>query len=229
MKISYAEVRISRSVSMCPFNFEISADSRRAVVSYWRKYVHEVLVNRLGGLSLPRLTDRPDMTLDVYRGRKTTIQYNQLRDNESQLYFFQCITPVSIDIRSGRIVLVKLKQSCKITLPRNSKFTSRVNLHVIIFFKNIRIGFCMHKHVHAEIYTVQTVVWKTGLQVFIKKDRSFRLPCTLRACAARSTLCPKEFKLRRSEHGECLAQTAQSGLRLRSSHISKGFSSFFLL
>ena len=25
-----------------------------AVVSYWRKYVHEVLVNRLGGLSLPR-------------------------------------------------------------------------------------------------------------------------------------------------------------------------------
>ena len=56
-----------------------SPDSRGAVVSYWRKYVHEVLVNRLGGLSLPRksvvrLTDRPDMTLDVYRGRKTTIQ-----------------------------------------------------------------------------------------------------------------------------------------------------------
>ena len=23
-------------------------------VSYWRKYVHKVLVNRLGGLSLPR-------------------------------------------------------------------------------------------------------------------------------------------------------------------------------
>ena len=54
-----------------------SAFSRRAVVSYWRKYVHEVLVNRLGCLSLPRksvvrLTDRPDMTLDVFRGRKTT-------------------------------------------------------------------------------------------------------------------------------------------------------------
>ena len=35
--------------------------------------MHEVLVNRLGGLILPRksvvrLTDRPDMTLDVYRG-----------------------------------------------------------------------------------------------------------------------------------------------------------------
>ena len=41
--------------------------------------MHEVLVNRLGGLSLPRksvdrVTDRPDMTLDVYRGRKTTKQ-----------------------------------------------------------------------------------------------------------------------------------------------------------
>ena len=59
-----------------------SAFSRRAVVSYWRKYVHKVLVNRLGGLSLPRksvvrLTDRPDMTLDVYRGRKTTMQQQQ--------------------------------------------------------------------------------------------------------------------------------------------------------
>ena len=43
--------------------------------------MHEVLVNRLGDLSLPRksvvrLTDHPDMTLDVYSGRKTTIQYN---------------------------------------------------------------------------------------------------------------------------------------------------------
>ena len=39
--------------------------------------MHEVLVNRLGGLSLPRksvvrLSDRPNKTLDVYRGRKTT-------------------------------------------------------------------------------------------------------------------------------------------------------------
>ena len=48
------------------------------------KVCARVLVNRLGGLSLPRksvvrLTDRPDMTLDVYRGHKTTIQpTNQL-------------------------------------------------------------------------------------------------------------------------------------------------------
>ena len=48
--------------------------------------MHEVLVNRLRGLSLPRksvvrLTDRPDMTLDVYRGRKTTIQQQFLPQN----------------------------------------------------------------------------------------------------------------------------------------------------
>ena len=41
--------------------------------------MQEVLVNHPGGLSLPRksvvrLTDRPDMTLDVYCGRKTTTQ-----------------------------------------------------------------------------------------------------------------------------------------------------------
>ena len=54
--------------------------------------MHEVLVNRLGGLSLPRksvvrLTDRPDMTLDVYRGRKTTIQ----RQQQSVTINLQCL------------------------------------------------------------------------------------------------------------------------------------------
>ena len=56
-----------------------SSESRRTGVSYWwmYMYVHEVLVNRLGGLSLPRksvgrLTDRPDMAMDVYRGQNTT-------------------------------------------------------------------------------------------------------------------------------------------------------------
>ena len=58
-----------------------SADLRGTVVSYWRKCLHKALVKGLGGLSLPRksvvrLTDRPDMTLDVYRGCKTTTQRN---------------------------------------------------------------------------------------------------------------------------------------------------------
>ena len=42
-----------------------SADSRGTVVSYWRKYVHEVLVNRLGGLSLPRKSVVRLFTVDV--------------------------------------------------------------------------------------------------------------------------------------------------------------------
>ena len=54
--------------------------------------MHEVLVNRLGGLSLPRksvvrLTDRPDMTLDVYRGRKTTIQQQQYTEMSGLVFF----------------------------------------------------------------------------------------------------------------------------------------------
>ena len=55
--------------------------------------MHEVLVNRLGGLSLPRksvvrLTDRPDMTLDVYRGRKTTTQQQHMLDESILLLLF---------------------------------------------------------------------------------------------------------------------------------------------
>ena len=60
--------------------------------------MHEALVNRLGGLSLPRksvvrLTDRTDMTLDVYRGRKTTMQQQQQlilpsRASEIRILFF---------------------------------------------------------------------------------------------------------------------------------------------
>ena len=48
--------------------------------------MHEVLVNHLGGLSLPRkgvvrLTDRPDMIFDVYRGCKTTTKHIQAKQS----------------------------------------------------------------------------------------------------------------------------------------------------
>ena len=67
-----------------------------------RKYVHEVLVNRLGGLSLPRnsvvrLTGRPDMTLDVYRGRKTTTQ----QQHQQQQYVVQMIYSLIILFKNG--------------------------------------------------------------------------------------------------------------------------------
>ena len=69
--------------------------------------MHEVLINRLGGLSLPRksvvrLTDRPDMTLDVYRGCKTTIQQQQqdmirqFAEIENSTYVFTELCPFII-------------------------------------------------------------------------------------------------------------------------------------
>ena len=45
-----------------------------------------------------RLTDRPDMTLDVYRGRKTTIQptNTQVSDSEPHGPFvFSCCVPAN--------------------------------------------------------------------------------------------------------------------------------------
>ena len=61
--------------------------------------MHEVLVNRLGGLSLPRksvvrLTDRPDMTIDVYRGRKTTIELSQTA------FYYPDRTEMQLDVKS---------------------------------------------------------------------------------------------------------------------------------
>ena len=66
--------------------------------------MHEVLVNRLGGLSLPRksvvrLTDRPDMTLDVYRGRKITMQ--QCNNNK-----FYSLGKSSLQIVTGYSILL---------------------------------------------------------------------------------------------------------------------------
>ena len=51
--------------------------------------MHEELVIRLGGLSLPRksvvrLTDCRDMTLDIYCGGKTTIQQQQQLKNSEE-------------------------------------------------------------------------------------------------------------------------------------------------
>ena len=62
--------------------------------------MHEVLVNRLGGLSLPRksvvrLTDRPDMTLDVYRGRKTTMQQQQYNIMKFIILLLYCISAIA--------------------------------------------------------------------------------------------------------------------------------------
>ena len=78
--------------------------------------MHEVLVNRLGGLSLPRksvvrLTDRPDMTLDVYRGRKTTIQqYNMVFSSSNITTLVRWTVPVKAYIVSLFIVIFMQEQ-----------------------------------------------------------------------------------------------------------------------
>ena len=74
-----------------------SADSRRAVVRYWRKYVHEVLVNSLGGQSLPRksvvrLSDCPGMTFAVYCRVKQQQKHHHLTKNQKHCNFKGCIT-----------------------------------------------------------------------------------------------------------------------------------------
>ena len=69
--------------------------------------MHEVLVNRVGGLSLPRkclvrLTDRPDMTLDVYRDVK------QQHNNNKSLHLGVMKNISQIFILMGPMVLGKL-------------------------------------------------------------------------------------------------------------------------
>ena len=93
--------------------------------------MHEVLVNRLGGLSLPRksvarLTDRPDMTLDVYSGRKTTIQQQlhrwavstrfrgELLINTTLMYFYHAnfISSLSFSFMTNNELFVLRNSAC---------------------------------------------------------------------------------------------------------------------
>ena len=55
-----------------------SADLRSAVVSYWRKYVHKVLINRLEGLSLPRKSVVRLTDFSCLPWMKTTTQHDNL-------------------------------------------------------------------------------------------------------------------------------------------------------
>ena len=77
--------------------------------------MHEVLVNRLGGLSLPRksvvrLTDRPDMTLDVYRGRKTPIHHSIEVKVHVCFCMYMCVLPLSFKRGSPKICSFIMKQ-----------------------------------------------------------------------------------------------------------------------
>ena len=84
--------------------------------------MHEILVNRLGGLSLPRksvvrLTDRPDMTLDVYRGRKTTIQYNSINTIQYNTIQYNTIQSWT---KNDQIVMVCVVKSSRLSYASKS-------------------------------------------------------------------------------------------------------------
>ena len=94
--------------------------------------MHKVLVNRLGGLSLPRksvvrLTDRPNMTLDVYRGRKTTIQQQQgaqINISKSKWENFQELTQFSSRFHPRHLVG---KMTAQIIITSGSQANSHVH------------------------------------------------------------------------------------------------------
>ena len=93
--------------------------------------MHEVLVNRLGGLSLPRksvvrLTDRPDMTLDVYRGRKTTMQQQQQQNKGIIPPVYQLKTNINWPLP----ILFQLAQV--ITISAINSFTATMKSHLMM-------------------------------------------------------------------------------------------------
>ena len=72
--------------------------------------MHEALVNRLGGLSLPRksvvrLNDRPDMTLDVYRERLSLPRKSVVRLTDR--------LDMTLDVYHGRKTTMQQQQEPK--------------------------------------------------------------------------------------------------------------------
>ena len=95
-----------------------SADSRRAVVSFWRKYAHQVLVNRLERLSLPRnsvvrLNDRHFMTEILLLQCKMPTQ-----TNKSWLVLTQITESIVVLIVSSSLSEASLRSTHRI-----NKFT----------------------------------------------------------------------------------------------------------
>ena len=79
------------------------------------------MVNRLGCLSLPRksvvrLTDRPDITLDVYRGRKTTIQQQQLNIRRSFTPYILFTVSSNCKLAKLIVIVMRVKRHVSINL-----------------------------------------------------------------------------------------------------------------
>ena len=126
--------------------------------------MHEVLVNGLGGLSLPRksvvrLTDRPDMTLDVYRGRETTIRLNKSWTND-----FVNLTRLWT-AKALEILLEKIHQVSFFCLKNNEKKKKQdYNLDVFPLFS---VDVCSHmalpvQHLRIPREDKSTLTWFLG-------------------------------------------------------------------
>ena len=126
--------------------------------------MHKVL-NRLGGLSLSkknvvRLTDRPDKTIAVYHGRKTTTQQQQLI-NISKIILKSCKVCM---LQVSQIEKKKLKLSShqrffclnqpfeEINLHSNC-CKNRYNLLYKLFCRQLTMQVCLC-HVQEEIITI---------------------------------------------------------------------------
>ena len=73
-----------------------NADSSRAIVSYWWKYVHYVLVNLLGGLSLTRngVSRLTDSTWHDLNSADWAVKKPQHNQSANQISW--CLTAVHV-------------------------------------------------------------------------------------------------------------------------------------
>ena len=100
----------------------------------------EVLVNRLGVLRLPRksvvrLTDRPDMTLDVYRGRNTTTKHSPQTKTFQTTVKQTCTQTMSLDMTSPGTPNNKHPQS--VSHPKLCPSTRTIFLHYLYFLDKV--------------------------------------------------------------------------------------------
>ena len=96
--------------------------------------MHEVLVNRLGGLSLPRksvvrLTDRPDMTLDVYQGCKTTMQHGSKGVPAIEIWLYEVSNQEFLSLLIHVQPSVLIQKSCIVLYEKKLKSICTAKAH----------------------------------------------------------------------------------------------------
>ena len=137
--------------------------------------MHEALVNRLGGLSLPRksvvrLTDRPDMILDVYRGRKTTTHGPRGRCLDSHVQVF----PLDEHLGQGRYPILTLLHIKRLIYIETAIFVSLLsylipeNFQFLYYYPHCITGILSYGAVKLPVHHQSADFTFSGrLQVFI--------------------------------------------------------------